>query len=154
MRDWADDDDDDDCYYRNDTPVVTSPPQTRADFTEEEDIVRHPAQFVLHPSTLGKKLYDVEGKLLTDKEDHAVNVWDTRLKEMLSCKAVRCIHVPGRPGYRYFIRSEAQQKDFLQARETGYTTHCHSRFHLYPDEPGLVLPCEQRRKKSPLDEQD
>ena len=94
-----------------------------------------------HPSTLARHLYDVEGRLLRDDDGKPLNVWTVKLKEALEKKDVVCFHAPGRPGYRYFVTYKKQGELFRKAKRTGRTAFAQP-FHVYPDEPGCVLPYE------------
>lgn len=116
--------------------------------TLEAEDGMHPARFVFHPSSYARHLYDVSGNLLVDKHGQLLTVWTPALRTEMEAKKLRCIHVPGRPGYRFFFRDERQAHLFRHARETGLTTSSNHSFHIYPDEHGVVLPFEGRSCRS------
>jgi hypothetical protein len=97
--------------------------------------------YVKHTTTYANKLYDVDGFMLLDDENKPVNIFTVKMKDMLARGKIVCYHKPGRPGYRYFCTSKGQQESFCRARQRGMTTST-TPYHVYPDEPGCVLPFE------------
>lgn len=97
--------------------------------------------YVKHPSTYARHLFDVDGHLLTDEDGRPVNVFTAKMNDLLTQKKIVCFHRPGRPGYRYFCTSKYQADSFRQARHRGLTPSVQP-YHVYPDEPGCVLPHE------------
>lgn len=95
-----------------------------------------------HPTTYARTLYDVEGKALVDEDGNPVNIFTVKMKEMLKKGSIVCYHKPGRPGYRYFCTYKAQADIFQKARRKGVTNFV-GPFHIYPDEPGCILPFEE-----------
>lgn len=96
-----------------------------------------------HDSTYAKTLYDVEGNVLRDEHNVPVNVFTVQMKTMLDTGDIICYHVPGRPGYRYFCTTKQQGELFRKARKYGHSSY-DLPYHVYPDEPGCVLPYEGR----------
>jgi hypothetical protein len=96
-----------------------------------------------HTSTYASILYDVEGNVLRDEHNVPVNVFTVQMKTMLDTGDIICYHVPGRPGYRYFCTTKQQGELFRKARKYGHSSS-DSPYHVYPDEPGCVLPYEGR----------
>ena len=104
--------------------------------------VKYRTVYVKHPSTMARRLYDVNGRLIETPTGKPANLYSLEFKEMLDKKKIRCIHnVRNRPGYRYFVTYKAQQDMFIEARDSGFST-VRQAYHVYPDEPGLVLPHE------------
>lgn len=97
--------------------------------------------YVKHPSTYARHLFDVDGHLLTDEDGRPVNVFTAKMNDLLTQKKIVCFHKPGRPGYRYFCTSKNQAEQFRRARDKGFTKVLQP-YHVYPDEPGCVLPHE------------
>lgn len=96
-----------------------------------------------HSSTYASTLYDVEGNVLRDEHNVPVNVFTTQMKTMLDNGDIICYHAPGRPGYRYFCTYKKQGELFRRCRRRGQSSSTLP-FHVYPDEPGCVLPYESR----------
>lgn len=96
-----------------------------------------------HKSTYARTLYDVEGNVLRDEHNTPVNVFTSQMKTMLENGELLCYHAPGRPGYRYFCSYKKQGDIFRQARRRGLSPSTLP-YHVYPDEPGCVLPYEGR----------
>ena len=96
-----------------------------------------------HSTTYAKILYDVEGNVLRDEHNIPVNVFTVQMKNMLDNGDIICYHVPGRPGYRYFCTYKKQGELFRRSRARGQSSSTLP-FHVYPDEPGCVLPYEGR----------
>lgn len=94
-----------------------------------------------HPTTYARILYDVEGHALVDENNNPVNVFTAKMKEMLEKGQITCHHKPGRPGYRYFTTYKGQADIFKKARQRGFWSSV-GPFHVYPDEPGCILPHE------------
>lgn len=98
--------------------------------------------YIKHPSTYSRVLYDVDGHVLCDVEGNPINIFKPVMKDMLSQGHVICYHVPGRPGYRYFVHRKKQADDFRKAKKRGMTAST-TPYHVYPDEPRSVLPNEE-----------
>lgn len=136
---WADDD----------SSVAASDPEVVGITSRASDTGSGPSTepkfkvwYKKHPTTYAKILYDVEGKALVDEEGKPVNIFTTKMKEMLQRGSIVCYHKPGRPGYRYFCSYTSQADIFQKARRLGYTNVV-GPFHVYPDEPGCILPFEE-----------
>lgn len=135
---WGDDGSDGDDSVGVMLPLVTSPKTPASTRAPVERVRHYPVMYTHHKSTYAKSLYDVEGYLLMHDDKTNLNVWSLKLKDALEAKTVRCIHVPGRPGYRYFVQSDRQQKDFIKYRDQGWAPF-HADYHVYDDEPGVVI---------------
>ena len=110
--------------------------------------VRHyPVMYTHHKSTYERTLYDVEGCLLLHEDKTRLNVWTAKMKDALESKALRCVHVPGRPGYRFFVTSEKQKQDFIRYRDQGWAPY-RADFHVYDDEPGVVILAKNQKANS------
>jgi hypothetical protein len=126
-----------DCLDESDTETVFLPV---ASSPQGWHVKHYPVNYTHHPSTYTKTLYDVEGNLLVDDHGVPLHVWDTRLKDALEHKTVRCIHVcMQRPGYRYFVTSQSQMDDFQKNRDMGYAPRRRVMYHVYDDEPGVTI---------------
>lgn len=96
---------------------------------------------VLFPVTLVKmgsfykrRLVDVDGNTLKDKQGQFISVWTSSMKEMLETKALRCIYkLKNENGYRYFVTSEAQKARFNHERDHG-SPYPHTRYYIYEDD--------------------
>jgi hypothetical protein len=140
MHSWADDDLDEE--HGSPAPAAAECDLTsRSSRSSFQADARHRVAYIKHPSTLARRLYDVEGRLLTDEHGKPVNVWTVELKEMLEKREITCFHAPGRPGYRYFVTYKKQGDYFRKAKRIGRTAFPQP-YHVYPDEPGCVLPYE------------
>ncbi len=95
-----------------------------------------------HPTTYAKTLYDVEGQALVDEDGNHVNIFTVKMKDMLQKGTISCHHKPGRPGYRYLCTYKTQADLFKKARQRG-ACNVVGPFHIYPDEPGCILPFEE-----------
>jgi hypothetical protein len=123
-------------------PVATTkaPSDNGSGFSGEP---RYKISYTKHNSTYARTLYDVEGNVLTDEKGNAVNVFMTQMKDMLEKGDIICYHVPGRPGYRYFCTYKKQGDIFKKSRRRGQSPSTLP-YHVYPDEPGCILPYEGR----------
>lgn len=99
-------------------------------------------QYAKHPTTYARTLFDVEGRVLVDEDGNPVNIFTPKMKELMTKKSIVCHHRPGRPGYRYFTVHSKQADLFKKARARG-TTPFIGPYHVYPDEPGCILPFEE-----------
>ncbi len=104
---------------------------------------RYRLSYVKHPSTYCKTLHDVDGHVLVDDDGRPVNIFMLSMKEMMLKGSLICYHVPGRPGYRYFVSTKQQGEDFRQAKQRGHSKSTLP-YHIYPDEPGCYLASERK----------
>ncbi len=133
--------------------AVTVPDSTDPDADEHDydhghgDIVSlFPVRYLKHKTTYARVLYDVDGFPLLDEQGKSLNIFRHRMKELLEQKVITCMHdIYNRPGYRYFIRDKNQRDRFVRDRDRGYTTRRHT-YHIYPDEPGVIMPHETQRE--------
>ena len=140
MSSWADDDDSSVSASEPEVVGFTST-ASESDSGRSGD-AKFKTWYKKHPTTYAKILYDVEGRALVDEDGNTVNIFTVKMKELLEKKAIVCYHKPGRPGYRYFCSYKAQADLFQKARRKG-TTPFVGPFHVYPDEPGCILPFEE-----------
>ena len=138
-KSWGDDDDDDD----TDVPeiIVEKEKPTSESVSLEHYGPRHRISYVKHPSTYAKTLVDVEGQKLVDEYNTPLNIFSREMKDMLAKGKLICYHASGRPGHRYFVHTKRQGEFFRLAKKRGYSSF-EEPFHVYEDEPGLVLPYE------------
>lgn len=145
---WGDDDDD--SLPGSDSEIVAATSVTSEEKSGSADdsskSFRGPKfriTYDKHSSTYATILYDVEGNVLRDEHNVPVNVFTVQMKTMLNNGDIICYHVPGRPGYRYFCTTKQQGELFRKARKYGHSS-TDLPYHVYPDEPGCVLPYEGR----------
>lgn len=136
---WADDDSSTSGSVHEPIAVASTGSASSKSFQSGEP--RFKVWYQKHPTTYAKVLYDVEGHALVDENNKPVNVFSTKMKEMLEKGEITCYHKPGRPGYRYFCTYKRQADLFQKARRKGMSSSV-GPFHVYPDEPGCVLPHE------------
>lgn len=149
MASWADDDSstsgsepDLDIVVPPITTTIAATPTAKSDDNESTDGSRFKVWYKKHSTTYARVLYDVTGRALVDEDGNTVNIFTAKMKDMLEKKAIVCHHRPGRPGYRYFCTHPSQADLFKRARRRGMTSFV-GPFHVYPDEPGCVLPFEE-----------
>jgi hypothetical protein len=142
-RDWGDDDDE---FFTEPAKEVPGSPESVYVEDEERNLLRvFPFNHVEHRSTYNRHLVYVDGTPIVDDEGKPYSVWRRDFADVLQSKKVRCIHAcMQRPGYRYFVNSKRQQAEFITARDTGMSTR-NITFHIYPDEPGVVLTTKKKR---------
>lgn len=139
---WADDDDDDETRDAVDAVVDTASINASVGSTGRDSFgPRFRVSYTVHTTTYAKTLYDVDGNLLVDERNVPVNVFKREMKEMMDRGDLICFHAPGKPGHRYFVTHKQQGEEFRKAKRTGFSSNPNS-FHVYEDEPGLVLPFE------------
>jgi hypothetical protein len=144
-KSWADDDSvGSDAPPRS--PYAADPGSDDASSRRSEH-ARYRISYTKHPTTFARHLYDVDGYPLTDEDRRPVNLFTAKMKDMLAAGKITCYHRPGRPGYRYFCTSQAQAEAFRKAREKGMTASA-TPYHVYPDEPGCVLPYESSKART------
>jgi hypothetical protein len=135
---WGDDDEDDDV---TDSPEIIIEKEKPVSESLEHYGPRHRISYVKHPSTYAKTLVDVEGHKLVGEDNVPLNIFSREMKEMLAKGTLLCYHASGRPGHRYFVHTKRQGEFFRLAKKRGYSSNDEP-FHVYEDEPGLVLPYE------------
>jgi hypothetical protein len=139
-KSWADDDSSVDGSAAS-GPAIADVAGDTASSTDSSKGFRFKIAYTKHMSTYARVLFDVEGHVLRDEEGSPLNIFRSKMKDMLADKRVTCFHVPGRPGYRYFVVSQKQADDFRRAKRRGYMPSSLP-YHVYPDEPGSILPHE------------
>ena len=136
-KSWGDDDDDEEV----DAPEIIIEKEKPALESLEHYGPRHRISYTKHPSTYAKTLVDVEGHRLVGENNVPLNIFSREMKEMLAKGTLICYHASGRPGHRYFVHTKRQGEFFRLAKKRGYSSNDEP-FHVYEDEPGLVLPYE------------
>ncbi len=138
-KSWADDDDSIASTGTSSDGIYVSVPISPGK-SPQQKIKHYPITYHHHLSTYAQVLLDVDGQPLLHPDDETyLNVWTAKFNDVLQSKHVRCVHVPGRPGYRFFVTSEKQKKRFLTERERGFVPNEGVIYHVYDDEPGVII---------------
>lgn len=134
---WGDDDMEDD----PDDPEIVEEKENHTTGNVEHHGPRHRVSYIKHATTYAKTLMDVEGHVLLDAYNKPLNIFSKEMKDMLAKGTLICYHSSGRPGHRYFVHTKRQGEFFRLAKKQGYSSF-EEPFHVYEDEPGLILPYE------------
>lgn len=98
-----------------------------------ESATKFPVTLLLHGYNLYSGiLYDVDGNILRAENGRPYNVFQVKFKEAMGSKDLRLIHVLN-PGYRFFVTSESQLRQFYDERENG-SLYQKTTYHVYDDE--------------------
>lgn len=89
-----------------------------------------------HGSVYSKILYDVNGKILVDSQNHLLNVYRYEMADAIESGELRIVRnsTMANVCYRYFVTSQDQQDIFINERSFGTTDGPNKAFHVYVDD--------------------